>query len=174
MNSEIIKRVTTGFFLFLILFLMFINKIAYVFLSIIIFSLSLIEFFKIMKRIFKNNSFKNFIFNSFFSIYMFLFLLIFILGTNDVHFKIILFIILIICASSDIGGLIIGKMFKGPKLTKISPNKTITGSLGSILFSILISSTLLKYLFNTSSIQNILIGLVVSISVQLGDLFFHT
>ena len=151
---------------------MFINKIAYVFLSIIIFSLSLIEFFKIMKRIFKNNSFKNFIFNSFFSIYMFLFLLIFILGTNDVHFKIILFIILIICSSSDIGGLIIGKMFKGPKLTKISPNKTITGSLGSILFSILISSTLLKYLFNTSSIQNILIGLVVSISVQLGDLFF--
>ena len=103
---------------------------------------------------------------------MFLFLLIFILGTNDVHFKIILFIILIICSSSDIGGLIIGKMFKGPKLTKISPNKTITGSLGSILFSILISSTLLKYLFNTSSIQNILIGLVVSISVQLGDLFF--
>ena len=36
------------------------------------------------------------------------------------------------CISSDIGGYIFGKVFKGPKLTKISPNKTISGAIGSL------------------------------------------
>ena len=104
--------------------------------------------------------------------YLFLFLLIFILGINDIHFKIILFIILFICISSDIGGIFFGKIFKGPKLTKISPNKTLSGSLGSFLFSILISSLLLGYIFNTELINNIFIGFLISLSVQIGDLFF--
>tara|TARA_B110001450_G_scaffold34543_1_gene29973 strand:- start:2280 stop:2414 length:135 start_codon:yes stop_codon:yes gene_type:complete len=37
---------------------------------------------------------------------------------------------------SDIGGLIIGKTFKGAKLTKISPNKTMSGAIGSFIFSL--------------------------------------
>ena len=78
----------------------------------------------------------------------------------------------LICVSSDIGGILFGKFFKGPKLTKISPNKTISGSLGSFLFSILASLLLLGYIFNTSLIDNILLGFFVSLSVQLGDLFF--
>ena len=36
---------------------------------------------------------------------------------------------------SDIGGLF-WKIFKGKKLTKISPNKTISGSIGSFIFSL--------------------------------------
>ena len=44
--------------------------------------------------------------------------------------------ILLICAFSDIGGYVFGKIFKGKKLTDISPNKTISGSLGSLLFSL--------------------------------------
>tara|TARA_B100000900_G_C20233956_1_gene575102 strand:- start:161 stop:613 length:453 start_codon:yes stop_codon:yes gene_type:complete len=103
---------------------------------------------------------------------MFLFLLIFIYGLNDIHFKIILFIILLICISSDIGGILFGKILKGPKLTKISPNKTISGSLGSFIFSMLTSSILLDYIFNTELLNNILLGFFVSASVQLGDLFF--
>ena len=90
--------------------------------------------------------FKQFFLNSVFATYMFLFLLIFIYGLNDIHFKIILFIILLICISSDIGGILFGKILKGPKLTKISPNKTISGSLGSFIFSILTSSILLDYI----------------------------
>ena len=43
-------------------------------------------------------------------------------------------IILLICVSTDIGGYVFGKIFKGPKLTKISPKKTISGALGSIFF----------------------------------------
>ena len=37
---------------------------------------------------------------------------------------------------SDTGGDIFGKMFKGKKLTKISPNKTYSGSIGSIFLSL--------------------------------------
>ena len=61
---------------------------------------------------------------------------------------------------------------EGPKLTKISPNKTISGSLGSFFLSSLMSSILLGYIFNTNLISNILLGLIISLSVQLGDLFF--
>ena len=45
-------------------------------------------------------------------------------------------LIVLICISTDIGGYIFGKLFKGPKLTKISPNKTISGSIGSFVFSV--------------------------------------
>ncbi len=172
MKSEIKKRFYTGSLLLLLLLLMFINKIAYVFIIITIFSFAFIEFSKITNKISKNNKFKIFLFNSLFASYLFLFLLIFIIGVNDVHYKIILFVILLICSASDIGGLVFGKIFKGPKLTKISPNKTLAGSLGSFFFSVFLSYLLLKYLFYTSSLQNILLGLIISASVQIGDLFF--
>ena len=172
MKSEINKRINTGLFLFLLLILMFISKIIYLFVSLSVFSLSFIEFTKLSKLSFKKKYFKQFLFNCFFALYLFLFLLIFIFGLNDIHYKIILFIILLICAFSDIGGILFGKFFKGPKLTKISPNKTISGSLGSFFFSILASSFLLGYIFNTSLTDNILLGIFVSLSVQLGDLFF--
>ena len=158
MKSEIYKRINTGLVLFLLLVLMFISKIAYLFFSICIFSLSFIEFTKLLKLILKKKIFKQFLINSVFAIYMFLFLLIFINGLNDIHFKIILFIILLICISSDIGGIFFGKVFKGPKLTKISPNKTISGSLGSFIFSMLTSSIILGYIFNTELLNNIFLG----------------
>ena len=47
-----------------------------------------------------------------------------------IHF--FLFVV-VICISTDIGGYVFGKLFKGPKLTKLSPNKTFTGVLGSIV-----------------------------------------
>ena len=45
--------------------------------------------------------------------------------------------IISICISTDIGGYIFGKLFKGPKLTKISPNKTYSGSVGSFILSMI-------------------------------------
>ena len=172
MKSEIHKRINTGLILFLLLILMFISKIVYLFFCICIFSLSFIEFSKLSKLFLKRKIFKQFITNASFALYMFLILLIFITGLNDIHFKIILFIILLICISSDIGGILFGKIFKGPKLTKISPNKTMSGSLGSFILSMLISSILLEYIFNTELLNNIFLGFFVSLSVQLGDLFF--
>tara|TARA_Y100000591_G_scaffold319978_1_gene332731 strand:+ start:621 stop:1280 length:660 start_codon:yes stop_codon:yes gene_type:complete len=172
MKSEIYKRINTGLILFSLLIFMFISKTIYLFFSICIFSLSFIEFTKLSKLFLKKKKFKQFIINSAFATYIFLFLLIFIYGLSDIHFKIILFIVLLICISSDIGGILFGKIFKGPKLTRISPNKTISGSLGSFIFSMLTSSILLGYIFNTELLNNILLGFFVSLSVQLGDLFF--
>ena len=172
MKSEIFKRINTSLILFLLLVLMFISKTIYLFSSICIFSLSFIEFTKLSKLFLKKKIIKQFLINCIFALYMFLFLLIFIYGLNDIHFKIILFIVLLICISSDIGGILFGKVFKGPKLTKISPNKTISGSLGSFVFSMLTSSILLNYIFNTELLNNILLGFFISLSVQLGDLFF--
>ena len=172
MSTEIKKRINTGFLLLLVLTLMFISKIFYLFISLAVFALAIIEFSKISKMIYKKKPINQFFYNTAFSLYMFFILMIFIISINDVHLKIILFIILLICVASDIGGIFFGKIFKGPKLTSISPNKTFTGSLGSFIFSILTSIILLSYIFNTNQIDNILLGFLISLSVQIGDLFF--
>ena len=81
--------------------------------------------------------------------------------------------ILSICFFSDIGGYIIGKLIGGKKLTKISPNKTISGSIGSFSFSIF--PLLLFYNYNQYeyffSTNNLLFCLIISLVCQLGDLF---
>ena len=57
-------------------------------------------------------------------------------------------------------------------MTKISPHKTISGSLGSIILSIIILSYLIYYFTNNFEIKMFIVGLLTSISCQLGDLFF--
>ena len=149
MGTEIKKRLNTGLFLILLLILMFLYKPIYLFISLIIFAYSFIEFSFISKKIIKKN-FKLFLINFLFLIYMSLILLILIAGTNDIHLRIILFSIIIICVASDIGGYIFGKIFKGPKLTSISPNKTFSGSIGSFIMASCSSYFFLNILFNNS------------------------
>ena len=92
--------------------------------------------------------------------------------------------ILTICVFTDIGGYIFGKIFKGPKLTKISPNKTYSGMFGSFLLSIiaaiiyiknreLFSSLLTTYeinLFFYNDFKFLLVILFISLVSQIGDL----
>ena len=80
--------------------------------------------------------------------------------------------ILITCVASDIGGFVFGKIFKGPKLTKVSPNKTISGSIGSILFSSSVISLSIYFVTESFDPYILIIGILVSISCQIGDLFF--
>ena len=79
---------------------------------------------------------------------------------------------ILICISSDIGGYVFGKIFKGPELTKISPNKTFSGMIGSFFLSI-ISALLYTEYYNlvywTGDILLIAVILISSIS-QIGDL----
>ena len=81
--------------------------------------------------------------------------------------------ILSICICSDVGGYIIGRTIGGKKLIKISPNKTISGSIGSFCFSVL--PLLLFYNYDQSkyllSTNNFLLCLEISLVCQLGDLF---
>ena len=86
--------------------------------------------------------------------------------------------IFIICITTDMGGYIFGKIFKGPKLIKISPNKTYSGVVGGFLMSIavayLIDSNLRSYFLENQNFLNDLyfvfaVFLVSSVS-QIGDL----
>jgi phosphatidate cytidylyltransferase len=77
----------------------------------------------------------------------------------------------LVAIMSDIGGLVFGKIFKGKKLTKISPNKTISGSIGSLIFSILLIPFYYKSLFNENLLDIFIITIAISTISQLGDLF---
>ena len=155
MNSELKKRFITGTLLILIISIMFISKIFYLYVVLITFALSFIEFTSMSSKIFKKKNFSIFLLNILFIFFLSLFLIILFLGINDIHFKFILYVTLLVCIASDIGGITFGKILKGPKLTNISPNKTISGSLGSFIFSIFMSTFLFNLLFETSTITNI-------------------
>jgi len=78
-----------------------------------------------------------------------------------------------ICFFTDIGGYLFGKILGGKKLTKISPNKTISGTIGSFITCILPLLIFLNlgYLDLKFSLINIIFCLLVSLISQLGDLF---
>ena len=78
-----------------------------------------------------------------------------------------------ICFFTDIGGYVVGKFIGGKKLSKISPNKTISGTIGSFIFSVfpLILFINIGYLDLTLNINDILYCLIISLISQLGDLF---
>ena len=86
----------------------------------------------------------------------------------------IFFLFLIsICFCTDIGGYVFGKIIGGKKLSKISPNKTISGTIGSFIFSIIplvivINFNYIDFAFNPT---NIFFCLLISLISQLGDLF---
>ena len=98
---------------------------------------------------------------------------------NDTYasfFLLIWLIILTIC--SDIGGYFFGKVFKWKKLTKISPNKTLSGVIGSFIFSLL-SVFLVGFIFQEISgldpnflikPKYFLLALIFSMVAQIGDL----
>tara|TARA_Y100000591_G_C21794323_1_gene678439 strand:- start:412 stop:1062 length:651 start_codon:yes stop_codon:yes gene_type:complete len=165
------KRFFTSVLLFCLLFLVFNNNYFLVFTLLVLGIISLLEFFKMSKKIFKNSSLE-FLSNTFFTIYVFLFSNLFFYFSNFFQIKIIIFIILLGCIASDIGGYVFGKIFKGAKLTKISPNKTISGALGSIFCCCSVIFFLIYYFINDFSFSLILIGIITSIFCQLGDIFF--
>jgi phosphatidate cytidylyltransferase len=165
------KRIFTSIILFLLLLLILNFESILVYSLIVLGVSSIIEFNSLIKRI-KISQFYTLLTNLFFIIYVFSFCLIFLIFYNFIQLKIILFSLLICCAGSDIGGFIIGKMFKGPKLTKISPKKTISGSVGSLIFSSLFLSCSILYFTNFVSYKIFFVAIVTSIACQIGDLFF--
>ena len=83
--------------------------------------------------------------------------------------------IIVICIFTDIGGYVFGKTFKGPKLTKISPNKTYAGVIGSFLFSIIAGLIFIRYIddigFKNNDQLPVLLGILfISLISQIGDL----
>lgn len=85
-----------------------------------------------------------------------------------------LLLVVIICVSTDIGGYVFGNIFKGPKLTKISPKKTYSGVIGSFLLSLLFTNLFLDFLSNVETFEftkeMFLFILLVSLVSQIGDI----
>jgi phosphatidate cytidylyltransferase len=165
------KRIITSIFLILLFFLVFNYNFLLTYVLIVSGIISSLEFLNITNKI-KINKFYLLSINFFFLIYVSSFCVIFFIFSHFPQLKIILFSLLIGCVGSDMGGFVFGKLFKGPKLTKISPKKTISGAIGSIIFTYLLLSASIFYFTNNLNYKILLIAVVTSISCQIGDLFF--
>lgn len=179
MPVELGKRIITSIILFLIaIFCILIHKFVFVVILIVTLFVCFNEWRSINYKYFKNKQHSNwkYFFVQFAGlVYLFIFFStsIALRGNNSASIAFFI-IILCICFFSDIGGYVFGKVIGGKKLTKISPNKTISGSLGSFIFSILpvFLFNLQNYTgasFEVSSI-NIALCLIISLVCQLGDL----
>ncbi len=194
MSSELIKRIFTSVILLIITLyiLIYFKEDYFLYFTIAVGIICYAEWLLTNDALLKKFS-KGFIpdvivfltnksFYKYFSIYLFGFIYFLILLPLsafylrvEVSLSFLLFILLI-CIFSDVGGYVFGKNIGGKKLTKISPNKTRSGSIGSFIFSIF--PIIIINLLNIEHIQielnftNILFSLFISLMCQLGDLFF--
>ena len=172
MTKNLKNRILTSIVLFLILFFSFINNYVLGYVLVVVAMFSILEFFGMTTIILKKYKIRKFLINLIFIFYIFYFCTAFLTLSSSLDLKILLFVILLTCVASDIGGFIFGKIFKGPRLTKISPKKTISGAIGSVIFSSTFGLLLIYYLTKNFEPHFMIIGLVTSISCQTGDLFF--
>ena len=162
MDQEIIKRILSSIIIIAISFFFIIKgSFFFIFFLSICFFITSFEWYKMAKN--KNY----FLLGQIFLIVSFLstFLL------RNISLKDFIFVI-IICISTDIGGFVFGKIFKGPKLTKISPNKTYSGMIGSFFLSIISALLYANYygvIYWTTNTLLITVILISSVS-QIGDL----
>ena len=170
-NKNLKKRIYTSLILLLLIIVISKSNSILVFSLIVLGVLSLLEFINLSNKTIKNK-FYLLISNLFFVVYIFIFCLMFFYFSNFFQLKVILFSLLLSCVASDIGGFVFGKTFKGPKITKISPNKTYAGSIGSVIFSMVVFSGSIFFLTNNFSYLNLIIAIITSIGCQFGDLFF--
>ncbi len=170
MSQEFKKRILSSVILFpLVFFFIFKGSFIFNFFLIIVFLITSKEWFKMQsnKLIFITGMI--FLLFSFYSAYL-------LRGDSFSSFLIFLLVI-ITCIATDIGGYVFGKIFKGPKLTKISPNKTYSGVLGSYLFTLILVFLYLKILdlyfinaFLPETSRLLIVIFIISSVSQLGDL----
>ncbi len=168
--KELSKRILTSLILLIFLLIIINNKII-LFLSLIfIYFQSFYELQNILKKIFKKKILKIYILNILVLLYLLNFLLqIWIPFQNNLEIeKNILFLILTVCIATDIGGFIFGKIFKGKKLSIVSPNKTYSGMIGSFIFSLIFGFVIFNQIFSNEFL--ILYIILISILSQAGDL----
>ncbi len=181
MNNELNKRIITSVILFIILLVILYSHSSVFGISLLIFGFSIcLEFKNILKKLVGGLYLPSKKFNSKFFVIMWIpfIYMFFIFGllTFDIYKTggptFFLFIISI-CFFTDIGGYVIGKTIGGKKLIKISPNKTLSGSVGSFIFSIipLIIFTNINNFQLKFEISTVILCLLISLISQIGDLF---
>ena len=156
--SDFIKRILSSIILLPIaLYFILMGSFYLIFLIIICFLVSSFEWYKMTKKSNYKLSGFIFLFFSFFSFY-------------QLAIESTILIPFFICVSTDIGGYVFGKIFKGPKLTKISPNKTYAGMIGGYFLSILFISLYFDYINQNVTITLFVTTILISSVSQIGDI----
>jgi phosphatidate cytidylyltransferase len=174
MKKMLLNRILTSIVLFLSVYIMFIDSFFLRLFLFIIFVVSYYEFYKLIYLIKKNLklSYLNFII---YNIISFLYLLFFslIVYTNLIQItsdQALILFILLTCILTDIGGMFFGKLIGGKKLTIISPNKTISGSIGAFIFTFVGMLIFINFYKNYSLLTLIILFSTTCSFSQIGDL----
>jgi phosphatidate cytidylyltransferase len=166
-KNEFIKRVLSAFLMIpFVLFVIIEGSFLFNFFISICFIITAYEWFQMSKSNIQKIFGLFFIIISFYSIFKIR------NDFNQDYFHILL--IAIICISTDTGGYVFGKLLKGPKLIKFSPNKTYAGVIGSFLLSIIITilffELTLKIFNHRFTVETFIFVLAVSLVSQIGDI----
>ena len=160
MSNELIKRFLSSIILLPLAFYFIIQGSFFlIFFLIICFIVASFEWYMMSKK--KSHN-----------IYGFLFLIFSFYTFYELSIKlIVIFYVIIVCSSTDIGGYVFGKIFKGPKLTKISPKKTYAGMIGGYFLSLISLFVIARFIeYETTLIQFLLLTILISTVSQLGDI----
>ena len=157
--TKFFKRSFTSIPLLLILYISILNQFMLFFLLITISFFVLAEMFNLFRNIFDQNKYNIFLYNLIVISYLVFFLTqLYLFVISDYTNKLYFIFFLAICIATDTGGYVFGNLFKGKKLTKISPNKTY--ALSSLVFlyfyfQFKFSFSFLMFTFLISSISQI-------------------
>ena len=157
-NKELQKRILSSIILLPLAYYFIIAGSFYlIFFTIICFFVSIYEWNRMVKKIeykFLGSLFLTFSFFTFYEI-----------STTNLWI-----FVLLVCVSTDIGGYVFGKLFKGPKLTKISPNKTFSGMIGGYLLSLIFLSLFMGWINFTVNEEWFIVTILISTVSQIGDI----
>ena len=156
--SNLIKRILSSIIL-LPLSLYFILSGSYylIFFTLICFFISIYEWYKMVKKIELKLLGTIFLIFSFYTFY-------------EISITYIWSFVFLVCISTDIGGYIFGKLFKGPKLTKISPNKTYSGMIGGYFLSLIFLSYFTGWINQKIYVEWFIVTILISTVSQIGDI----
>ena len=156
--SDLIKRILSSIILLpLVLYFIFMGSFYLIFLVVICFFVASYEWHKMVK-------------NKMYRILGYIFIILSFYSFYELSIEKLIIIPLFICISTDIGGYVFGKIFKGPKLTKISPNKTYTGMLGGYFLSIFFIIIYSNYINQPINLLLLVIVIFISSISQIGDI----
>ena len=160
MNKELLKRILSSIIILPLAFYFLLSgSLMSIFFIIICFIIASYEWHMMTKNNFHKISGFIFLCFSFYTFYIL-----------SIELYFLIFVILI-SVSTDIGGYFFGKIFKGPKLTQISPNKTYAGVIGGYFLSLIFLSIITNFIdYPKTPIQLFFIVLFLSTISQIGDI----
>ena len=157
MNNFLKRFLSSIILLPLVLYFIISGSFYLIFLTIFCLFISIYEWNKMIKK--NNHKFFGtlFLFFSFYSFY-------------EISIAYLWSFVLLVCVSTDIGGYLFGKFFKGPKLIKISPNKTYSGMIGGYILSLISLFYFLNWINYDVTIVWLIVTILISSVSQLGDI----